>query len=156
VTLRLYSIYGDWEEPGRLMPALVTRCLQGAWPPLVGPDTARDFVCVKDACDAFLRAATIDLKDPGAVLNIASGTQTTLRMLVDTARSVFGVAAQPEWGTMPARQWDTSTWVGDPTAVADALGWRAETSLADGLARMGSWLAKHPELQHHYRAHEKD
>jgi nucleoside-diphosphate-sugar epimerase len=152
VTLRLYSIYGDWEEPGRLMPALVTRCLQGAWPPLVGPDTARDFVWVKDACDAFLRAATIDLKDPGAVLNIASGTQTTLGMLVDTARAVFGVAAQPQWGTMTARRWDTSIWVGDPTAAANVLGWKSRTSLADGLARMGSWLAEHSGVRQRYCA----
>jgi nucleoside-diphosphate-sugar epimerase len=150
VTLRLYSIYGDWEEPGRLMPALVTRCLQGAWPPLVGPDTARDFVWVTDACEAFLLAATAELADPGMVLNVASGTQTTLASLVEAARTVFGVSTEPRWGTMPARRWDTSTWVGDPAAAARALGWRATTSLRDGLAAMGAWLGCHPELDARY------
>lgn len=150
VTLRLYSVYGEWEEPGRLMPTLVRRCLQGGWPPLVGPDTARDFVWVTDACEAFLLAATTELDDPGAVLNIASGTQTTLRSLVEIARTVFGVSAEPTWGTMPARRWDTSTWVGDPAAAARALGWRATTSLRDGLARMGGWLGGQPELEARY------
>ena len=56
VTLRLYSVYGPWEEPGRLMPTLVARGLEGRLPPLVSPDTPRDFVSVRD-CRAGLPAA---------------------------------------------------------------------------------------------------
>jgi dolichol-phosphate mannosyltransferase len=141
-TLRLYSIYGPWEDPGRLMPTLVGRCREGGWPPLVGPATARDFVWIEDACDAFVRAATCRaLPEPGAVFNIASGDQTTLAELVSVAARVFEVSAEPDWGTMAARAWDTSTWVGDPRAAAEHLGWRASTPLADGLARFGDWLA---------------
>jgi dolichol-phosphate mannosyltransferase len=141
-TLRLYSIYGPWEDPRRLMPTLIRRCLEGGWPPLVGPETARDFVWIEDACDAFVRAATCRvLPEPGAVFNIASGSQTTLGELVSVAAEVFDVTAEPEWGTMAARAWDTSCWVGDPRAAAEYLGWRASTPLADGLVRFGEWLA---------------
>ncbi|MHB8689905.1 MAG: NAD-dependent epimerase/dehydratase family protein [Solirubrobacteraceae bacterium] len=141
-TLRLYSIYGPWEDPGRLMPVLVQRCRRGGWPPLVGPETARDFVWIDDACDAFLRAATCAaLPEPGAVFNIASGAQTTLAELVSVATRVFDVREQPDWGTMAARAWDTSVWVGDPRSAAEHLGWRASTPLADGLARFAQWLA---------------
>ena len=42
VTLRLYSVYGPWEEPGRLMPTLVERALDGTLPAAGGPgDGAR-------------------------------------------------------------------------------------------------------------------
>lgn len=150
MTLRLYSVYGPWEEPGRLIPTLVRHALAGGWPPLVGPETARDFVWVEDACDAFVRAATSGRVQPGGVFNVASGTQTTLRQLVTAAREVFGVPGDPEWGTMAARAWDTSTWVGDATAAAQTLSWRARTSLDDGLTRMGAWLAEHPELKARY------
>jgi len=108
ITLRFYSIYGPWEEPGRLMPTLVQRALTGHLPPLVDPDIARDFVWVQDACEAFLAAAGADLQDPGAVLNVASGTQTTLRTLVDLARGMFKIEAEPAWGTMPQRSWVTA------------------------------------------------
>lgn len=150
VTLRLYSVYGPWEEPGRLMPTLVRHSTSGRWPPLVGPGTARDFVWVDDACDAFIRAASTPLSDRGAVLNVASGTQTTLEALVATARDVFGVRAEPVWGSMQARSWDTSTWVGDPSSAAQVLGWRASTPLDEGLKRMAAWFTGHPELAARY------
>ena len=151
VTLRLYSVYGPWEEPGRLMPTLVRSACAGGWPPLVGRGTARDFVWVEDACEAFLSAADAVLRgDRGFVFNIASGTQTTLESLVAVAASVFGVQLEPEWGTMAGRAWDTSVWVGDATSAAEHLGWRAQTSLEDGLARMGAWLSEHPELEVRY------
>ena len=37
-TVRVFSAYGPWEEPGRLMPTLVARGLEGRLPPLVAPD----------------------------------------------------------------------------------------------------------------------
>ena len=150
MTLRLYSVYGPWEEPGRLMPTLVRRAVDGGWPPLVGRDTARDFVWVEDACEAFVRAATHEPAQPGAVFNVASGTQTTLGELVTLAGSVFGVVVEPEWGTMAQRVWDTSIWVGDPTCAAEQLGWRALTPLGEGLARMGAWLSERPDLEARY------
>ena len=150
VTLRLYSVYGPWEEPRRLLPALVSRALEGGWPPLADPGTARDFVWVDDACAAFVRAATSELADRGAVFNIASGAQTTLAELVTMAREVFAVEPEPVWATLPSRAWDTTAWVGDPAAAAAQLGWRATTPLADGLKGLGAWLRSHPEVAERY------
>jgi dolichol-phosphate mannosyltransferase len=140
VTLRLYYLYGPWENRRRLMPTLVEHALQGRWPRLAGPAIARDFVAVQDACTAFVAAASCDLDDPGEIFNIASGTQTTLAGLVETVRELFSVEPDPVWGTMPERAWDTATWVGDPSSAADTLSWQAETSLTHGLVRLADWL----------------
>lgn len=139
VTLRLYSAYGPWEEPGRLMPALVEHALRGALPPLVSPDTARDYVWVGDVCDAFVAAAEAPAP-AGAVLNVCSGGQTTMRELVAVARERLGIEAEPNWGSMEGRSWDTSTWVGDPAFTRETLGWTATTPLGEGLAKMSAWM----------------
>ena len=55
-TLRLYSAYGPFEEPSRLMPTLIKKGLQGELPPLVSPDTARDFIYIDDVCEAYIQA----------------------------------------------------------------------------------------------------
>ena len=47
-TLRLYSVYGPYEEPTRLMPTLIVYGRRGTLPALVDPRTARDFIDVSD------------------------------------------------------------------------------------------------------------
>jgi UDP-glucose 4-epimerase len=151
VTLRLYSIYGPWEDPGRLIPALVREATRGELPPLVGPQTARDFVYVEDCCEALLRAAERGAPGgPGATLNVGSGTQTRLDELVEVARRSLGVKALPQWGTMGQREWDTNVWVSDPRAAYELLDWKAATSLDDGLTRTAEWLQAKPQLWKRY------
>jgi UDP-glucose 4-epimerase len=76
ITVRVYSVYGPYEEPSRLVPALITHALRGQWPPLVSPDTARDFVYVDDAVDAMLTLAASPAVPRGAVYNVCTGVQT--------------------------------------------------------------------------------
>src|SRR5262245_3660196 len=94
--LRLSPLSGPFEEPDRLVPALVMRGLEGRLPPLVGPDVARDYVYVDDVCEAYLLAAERPVPEPGPVYNVGSGVQTTLRQMVDVARRVLPIAAEPE------------------------------------------------------------
>lgn len=151
VTLRLYSVYGPWEDPGRLMPALVREASRGRLPPLVGPNTARDFVYVEDCCDALLRAARMGAPGgPGATLNVGSGSQTRLRELVDVVRHVLGVDVDPDWGSLGQRAWDTDVWVANPRAAFECLGWHTSTSLAEGVVKMATWLRERPRLWERY------
>ena len=137
VVLRLYSAYGPWEEPNRLIPTLLSRGLTGELPPLVSPRVARDFVHVDDVCDAFVRAARAQ---PGRVYNVGSGRQTTVAEVVRVARRLLDIDAEPQWGSMPDRRWDTETWVSNPQRIRDELGWEAGIGLEEGLERTLEWL----------------
>jgi nucleoside-diphosphate-sugar epimerase len=151
-TLRLYSVYGAWEEPRRLVPTLLSAALRDRLPPLADPETARDFVFVEDTCDAFVSAANRSCGAAGAIYNVGSGRQTTLRELVDIVRGRLGVDATPEWGAYERRSWDTTCWIADPQRAATELGWRATTTLEDGLAATAEWLRSSPALARRYAA----
>jgi UDP-glucose 4-epimerase len=140
VTLRLYSLFGPWEDRRRLVPTLIRHGLRGELPPLADPDVARDFVFVDDAVEAFVRAAVVERVEPGAVYNIGSGTQTTLREVVELTRSMFGIEAEPTWSSMPNRGWDTSTWIADATRAATELAWRPQVDLESGFRRTLDWV----------------
>jgi dolichol-phosphate mannosyltransferase len=141
-TLRLYSVYGAWEDPGRLIPTLIRKGLQGELPPLVDPDIARDYVSVEDACDAYVAAASRTAGERGAIYNVGTGVQTRIAEVVRIAKSVMGISAEPEWGSMANRKWDTSTWVSDPSRFAREVGWRASDSFERGFRRTVDW-ARH-------------
>jgi nucleoside-diphosphate-sugar epimerase len=149
-TLRLYSVFGPFEEPTRLMPRLLVAASRGRLPPLAQPETARDFVYVDDVVDAFLAAVAAPIDEPGAVLNVCTGVQTTLRNLVDVCRAEFGIDAPAEWGTLPARPWDTSSWVGDPSRAARDLGWTSAIDVRQGARRFVEWLQHRQDLLPRY------
>jgi len=137
-TLRLYSAYGPWEDPRRLIPALVRSGLEGRLPPLVDAATARDFVYVGDVVDAFVLAASTDVP-AGSVFNIATGVQTTLADAVAVARRVLEIDEEPRFGSLPARAWDSPTWVGDASRARAELGWSPSHSFEGGFEATVEW-----------------
>src|SRR5262249_15022962 len=147
----LYSVFGPYEEPTRLVPTLLVRGLAGELPPLVNPDIARDYVYEADVSDAYLLAATQPLSDPGAVFNVGTRGQTSLRQIVDSARKHLRIDTEPRWGSMPNRQWDTSVWVADNRKLCRELGWQPRHSLEQGLSRMIEWFRENPLLHHYYQ-----
>ncbi len=140
LTLRLYSVFGAFEEKKRLFPALILGGLSGKWPPLVNPKIARDYVWVEDVCDAFLLAAGNHAAPRDAIYNLGSGRQTTLKELVDVAASVFPGIALPQWNSMPNRGWDTETWVSNPAKIERELGWRPQHDLRTGFEHSVTWF----------------
>jgi nucleoside-diphosphate-sugar epimerase len=154
VTLRLYSVYGPWEEPRRFIPTLIAHGLEGRLPPLVDPDVGRDFVHADDACEAFFLAAAHPGCAAGGVFNVATGVQTTIRRAVELARRELGIAAEPAWGTMPNRRWDTTIWVGNPARLEAATGWRPRTGFAEGFRQTVAWLRDDPARLAEYRARQ--
>ena len=166
-TLRLYSIYGPYEEPSRLIPRLIVQGRRGRWPPLASPETARDFVHVDDAVDAFLLAAQANAAKPGAIspganlpgpisrgaiFNVGTGVQTTLADAVAATRDLFDIKTDPQWASMPDRSWDTATWVADNRLIRDALNWQPRLTFPEGLRHTADWYAAHPELHELYGA----
>jgi dolichol-phosphate mannosyltransferase len=150
VTLRLSSVYGPWEDPRRLVPTLIARGLRGELPPLVDPDTGRDFVYVEDVCDAFLAVAARPAPGSSAIYNVGSGRQGTVREVVELARQTLGIAAEPDWGSHAPRRWDTQVWVSDPRKIEREVGWRARRDLAAGFAETVAWLRARREVWARY------
>jgi UDP-glucose 4-epimerase len=140
ITLRLYSIYGPYEEPSRLIPTLLIHGLHGQLPPLVSPLTARDFVYVEDAVAAMVQVAAAPAVRSGAVFNVSSGLQSSLKDVVAITRKLMGVTAEPQWATMEQRSWDTNVWSGSPTGIEREIAWSAATGLEKGLRQTIDWL----------------
>jgi nucleoside-diphosphate-sugar epimerase len=145
-TLRLYSVYGPYEEPTRFVPTLIIYGLRKSLPPLVDPDIARDFVYVDDVNDAYIAAASMAHEEPGAVYNVGTGTQTTIREAVDVACRLLKIDVEPQWGSMKNRIWDTSTWLADNRAIREKLGWRPRHDFESGFRKMVTWFRVNPAM----------
>ena len=79
----------------------------------------------------------------GAIYNVGTGVQTTLREIVELVRRRLDIAREALWGSKGARHWDTDTWVADAAKIAREFGWRPRHALADGFNRTVEWFAAH-------------
>jgi nucleoside-diphosphate-sugar epimerase len=140
VTFRLFSVYGPWEQPTRLMPTLIRRASAGLPLEMAAPDTARDFVYVDDVLDALLDIDRLPAAT-GEVFNLGTGVQSTLRDVVAAVQAAVGDRSEVRWGGMPPRRWDTDRWQADVSKARAVLGWSPKHNLRDGVARMAAWMA---------------
>src|SRR4051812_2314447 len=138
VALRFGNVYGPRQEPhGEAgVVAIFMGLLQKEGTPKIYGDGSqtRDYVYVGDVVDAMLRAAAHD----GGVYNVGTGTETSVLELYDAIVRVTGIEREAEHAD--ARLGELQRSVLDPSAAARDLGWRAGTSLDDGLRKTWSWV----------------
>lgn len=138
--LRLYSIYGPWEERDRLIPTIVSNGLKNKYPHLVNKDISRDFIYIDDCTNAIVKTATTACKNnQGISINVASGIKTTLESVALIAKEVFNINDSPSFGSMVNRKWDLAQWFGNPTLAKEVLKWESKTTFEEGLRHTAKW-----------------
>jgi nucleoside-diphosphate-sugar epimerase len=150
ITLRPYSVYGAYEEPGRFIPTIIIKGLNGEWPPLVRPEIARDYIHVDDFIKACILAAKYKGKDRGLIFNAGCGKQITIKEVVELAAERFDIKIKPKWRTMPDRIWDTEIWVGNNNLIKDKLHWQCKTSFKNGFVKTLEWFRNNPDIRRFY------
>jgi dolichol-phosphate mannosyltransferase len=155
--LRLYSIYGPFEDSSRLIPAVVREGVAGRLPEFVSPDISRDFVYVDDACEAFVDVA-IGMREElfGESFNVGTGRITTIGDVAAIAKSVFHIDAAPVF-TMPQRRWDVGNWYADIGKIESEIHWRPRIGFEEGLTRTAEWYNKldKESQERYYRSSKK-
>lgn len=139
--LRLFSVYGFFEEPGRLVRSVIDCALNNQNIKLATGREARDFIYAEDVADAFLHASNTK---PffGEVFNVGTGIQTSIKQLAQQVTSLSKSKSTIQLGAYPGRTWDSSHWVADMHKTNKILGWRAKTSLKEGLKLTIDWFKK--------------
>lgn len=145
ITVRPFSVYGQFEEPTRLVPTLIYGCLNGKMPPLVSPKTARDFIYIEDFLDVCEKLANL-VDFSGEIFNIGSGRQQTIRDVVSNVVKLTNFKGEIKWGSMPNRQWDSRCWVADVSKVKKALKWQPKYNLSQGLKASVKWFKEHQAM----------
>ncbi len=140
MVLRIYSAFGPWEEPDRLIPTLLAAARKGKYPNLVSLDISRDFVYISDIIDAFIYATeSIKPKFYGEVYNVATGVKTTIRDLTKIISRLAVIKGKPEFGSMENRNWDMKDWYGNKAKIKRDLNWEPKINVTEGLKRSLAW-----------------
>lgn len=137
VALRYFTVYGPRQRPDMLMHRLFEDARDERPVPIFGDGgQVREFTYVGDVVRANTRAAAADLP-PGTVMNVAGGTETTVRNVIDEVGGLVGhpVAVDPQ----PPKPGDVRRTGGAIERARTLLGWEPEIDLATGLAAQWAW-----------------
>lgn len=135
--LRYFTVYGPRQRPDMATYRLIESARRGTPFPLYGDGSQiRDFTYVDDIVAANVLAGQASLS-PGEVLNVAGGSSTRLRDLVDMVGAAVGADVHIDW--QPAQPGDVQQTGGDVRKAAEMLGWAPRVSLAAGIERQVEW-----------------
>jgi UDP-glucose 4-epimerase len=138
VSLRFGNVFGPRQEPyGEAgVVAIFMGLLHDGGTPMIYGDGSqtRDYVFVGDVTRAVI--ASIDSE--GGVYNVGTGVETSVVELYEAIQRAAGVERGAERGA--ARLGELQRSVLDTSLAARELGWRAQRSLAEGLAETWSWV----------------
>lgn len=145
VTLRLFSVYGAYEQPSRLIPQMFKSVKNGRPISLAKPNIVHDFIYIEDVISLLLNQSALT-KRSGNCFNLGSATQTSLRQLVRTVETITGKKLKTKWNAYPNREWDTYSWVANMTKTRKKLDWKPSYSLQAGLKKNWEWYLKNYHL----------
>ncbi|MCY7298579.1 MAG: NAD-dependent epimerase/dehydratase family protein [Ilumatobacteraceae bacterium] len=135
--LRYFTVYGPQQRPDMATYRLIEAARRGTPFPLYGDGSqVRDFTYVDDIAAANVLAGQASLTH-GEVLNVAGGSSTRLRDLVEMVGAAVGAEVDIDW--QAAQAGDVQQTGGDVRKAAEMLGWAPRVSLAAGIERQVEW-----------------
>ncbi|MGH8627492.1 MAG: NAD-dependent epimerase/dehydratase family protein, partial [Gammaproteobacteria bacterium] len=141
VALRYFNVYGPRMDAYGVYTEVMIRWMErlaDGEPCVILGDGSQtmDFVFVEDVARANLAAARSSVTDD--VINVSSGTETSLKELAETLGCVMGVNLASEYG--PARKVNSvSRRLADVSKAERLLSFTTQVSLEEGMRRLVTW-----------------
>jgi nucleoside-diphosphate-sugar epimerase len=146
INTRLFSVYGPYEEPNRLIISTIQKCLAGEKMKFTQGTQKRDFIHMQDVEDAYLKL----LRKPelaGEVLNIGTGKQWSVRQAVQKIMKATDYDCDyPSFGAIETRKDETFNWVANMNKTWKRLGWKAEIGFDEGIQKTVDWVKQNTRV----------
>ncbi|HEX7255292.1 MAG TPA: dTDP-glucose 4,6-dehydratase [Gaiellaceae bacterium] len=140
VIVRPFNNYGPHQHPEKLIPRFILQALADRPLTVHGDGTAsRDWLYVEDDAEAIEAVIEAGLDSvAGEVINVATGRDASVSEIADLVLELTGRPASLK-EHVEERPGQVARHLGSTEKAERLLGWRARTSLEDGLARTVAW-----------------
>lgn len=130
IRMRPFNHTGPGQSPDFVVPAFasqIARIAKGLQKPQIhvgNLDAQRDFLDVRDVCDAYLDVLEHRMSlQPGTIFNVCAGQTRSIRSILDDLMDLSGVQAEIMIDPDRLRPSDIPVASGDASRFRSALGW---------------------------------
>ena len=140
VIARPFNNYGPRQHPEKVIPRFVIQALEDRPLTVHGDGAAsRDWLYVDDDAEAIEALIEVELdKVAGEVINLATGVDVSVSRIADLVLDLLAKSSSLK-EFVDERPGQVHRHAGSTEKAERLLGWRARTSLEDGLARTVQW-----------------
>jgi nucleoside-diphosphate-sugar epimerase len=132
VMVRVFMAYGPGQAQWKLVPATIASLQRGEPPRVESPDRRADWVYVDDVTAALVATLLAGPEVDGRILDVGSGSLTTIGDLVSQLCALVAPGLRPEFGVGRPRG-DVLVREADLATAAALTGWRPRVTLPEGL-----------------------
>lgn len=151
--LRIFNVYGPYEDGNRLMPDLIIRSLSSSAILLKNPSVRRDFIHISDVAEAFrLTIVNEDrLMNGSHIVNIGTGISHSVEEVANLVNKITGNDKKIEIESSDIRP---ENYIPGPIAdikkARSVLEWEPKLTIDNGLKEVIGWFQDHMELYQNY------
>jgi len=140
VIVRPFNNYGPRQHPEKVVPRFITQALADEPLTVHGDGHAtRDWIYVEDDAEAIVAAIEAPIDDvAGEVINIATGLDISVDAIADSVLDLLGKPRSLK-RHVEERPGQVDRHIGSTEKAERLLGWRARTSIDEGLERTVAW-----------------
>jgi len=133
---RIFSVYGPWEDPRRLVPFVISKLLAGEPCDLTRGEQIRDYSHVEDAAGALWAIAKSSATGP---VNVGSSQPVSVASVAERLGELLGRPELLRFGVRPSPPGDPSFLVANTERLRNEVGFVPGYDLTSGLAHAVGW-----------------
>jgi dTDP-glucose 4,6-dehydratase len=131
--LRLYQVYGPYQDLNRLIPVIINSCKNNKDFPCSHGRQFRDFLYVDDLIDAIFlifRNSKVD----GEILNIGSGKKLKIKNIINKILRYYKTG-NPQYNKIKLRKEEQMKIYPSLSKISRMLKWKAQINFSQGLKK---------------------
>ena len=135
-TARMFSLYGPWEDPRRLVPFVIGKLLAAEPCDLTTGEQIRDYLHVEDCAAAVWAIAKSTVTGP---VNVGSSQPASVASVATQLGKILGRSELLRFGARPSAPDAAASLVANTDRLRGEIGWRPGYDLTTGLEQTVDW-----------------
>lgn len=137
IILRPFGVFGEFEGSHKFFPQIIDKLGRRELVKLTGGEQIRDYIYVGDLIDAYIKSASMPLRNNVEIINIGSGKGISIKEIALKIASQLGADKDLlKFGTLPYRTNETMYSVANIRKAKKILAWEPKISLKEGIENM--------------------